>query len=90
MMSETLIFTDTIRRVGFTTIDGVKVVQYDCTIPSNKPEDMRIVVSRLNEDMYKNNRVVCRADQAEFEDECYAMQDEYIAAKNTAETPAEE
>ena len=84
-MGETLTVNDTIRRVGFTTIDNVRVVQYDCTIPANQPEDMRIVISRLNEDMYKNNREICRADQAEFEDGCYAIQDEYIAAQNADE-----
>jgi hypothetical protein len=77
-MSTSLSFNDTIRRVGFTTIDGVKVVQYDCTIPSDKPEDMRIITTKLNHDMYKANRDVCRDDLAEFEDGCYAMQDQYI------------
>lgn len=78
-MSETLVYNDTIRRVGFTVIEGVKVVQYDCTIPSNNPAEMRIITTKLDQDLYKANRVVCRADLAEFEDAVYAMQDEYIA-----------
>ena len=84
-MSETLTVKDTIRRVGYTTINDIRVVQYDCIIPSNKPEDMRIVVSKLNEQLYKENRVLCRADQAEFEDAAYLLQDEYIS-KNVEST----
>lgn len=81
-MSNTLTFNDTIRRVGYTVIDDVKVVQYDCTIPSNKPEDMRIITTKLNQDMYKANREICRNDLAEFEDGCYALQDQYIEKMN--------
>lgn len=84
-MSATLVFSDTLRRVGHTIIDDVKVVQYDCSIPSDNPEDMRIIVSRLNPEMYKEHREVCRADQAEFEDAVYLLQDEYIAAKQTSQ-----
>ena len=88
-MSETLTITDTIRKLGYTTIDGVKVVQYDCTIPSDNPENMRIIVSKLNEQMYKENRVICRADQAAFEDEAYLLQDKYLAEMAEEVEPAE-
>lgn len=84
-MSKTLVVDDTVRRLGYTIIDGVKVVQYDCSIPSDKPEDMRIVVSKLNPEMYKEHRDVCRADQAEFEDGVYLLQDEYIAKQTPTE-----
>ncbi len=75
----TLICKDTIQRVGYTIIDGIKVVQYNCVIDATKPQDMRIITSKLNEEMYKNNRVACRADLATFEDAAYQLQEEYIA-----------
>jgi hypothetical protein len=75
----TLITKDTIQRVGYTVIDGVKVVQYNAVIDATKPQEMRIITSKLNEEMYKNNRAICRADLATFEDEVYLLQEEYIA-----------
>lgn len=78
-MSSTLCYTDTIQRVGYTIIDGVKVVQYTCVIPSGKPLDMRIGIVKLDVVKYKENRDICRADYAEFEDAAYQLQDELIA-----------
>lgn len=78
-MSNTLVFKDTIQRLGFTIIEGVKVVQYTCTIDSNNPKDMKIVMSKLNEELYKANRETCRADLALFEDAAYQLQDNLLA-----------
>lgn len=80
-MSNTLSFTDTINRVGYTIIEGVKVVQYTCVIPFSNPEDMRIGVTRLNSDMYKDIRYreICRADYAAFEDSAFELQNELLA-----------
>lgn len=83
-MTGTLTFKDTIRRLGYTVIDDIKVVQYDCVISTENPKEMKIIVSKLNEEMYKANREICRADMAEFEDAAYALQEQYIAI-----TPAE-
>lgn len=77
MMSRTLHYEDTIRREGYTIIDGTKVVQYICVMPLDKPEDMRIASTRLNVELYKANRSICRADLAAFEDAAYDLQDEY-------------
>lgn len=77
-MSTTLTYKDTVRRLGFTVIDGIKVVQYDCTISTENPKEMKIVVSKLNEELYKANRDICRADMAEFEDAAYELQDKYL------------
>jgi len=85
-MSDTLFVKNTIQRVGFTVIDGVKVLQHTCSIESDNPEKMRVVTTKLNEEMYKNNRNACRADIAEFEDGSYLMQEE-ILANVTAPTP---
>ena len=75
----TLSYKDTIQRVGYTIIDGTKVVQYNCIIPVNKPKDMRIGITKLNIDMYKIHRDICSADYAEFEDAAYKLQDECLS-----------
>lgn len=81
-MGDTLTYTDTIQRTGYTIIDGVKIVQYSCVIPLNDPQNMRITSTRLNGELYKANRDICRADLATFEDAAYLLQDEYIAKVN--------
>ena len=78
-MSNTLTYTDTIQRVGHTIIDGVKVVQHICVLPLNEPQNMRISMTKMNAELYKLNRNICRADFAEFEDAAYQLQEEYIA-----------
>jgi hypothetical protein len=78
-MTRTLTYVDTLTRTGYTTIDGIKVVQYSCTIPSDNPQNMRISITKLDPDMYKTHRAVCREDFAAFEDAAYVLQDEYIA-----------
>lgn len=75
----TLSYKDVIQRVGYSIIDGVRVVQYTCTIPVDDPLGMRIGITKLNADMYKANRDVCRADYAEFEDAAYQLQEECLA-----------
>jgi hypothetical protein len=40
---------------------------------------MRIGISKLNPDMYKANRDVCRNDYAAFEDSAYQLQEELLA-----------
>ena len=78
-MSNTLVYSDTIQRVGHTIIGGVKVVQYTCIIPLANPKDMRIGITRLDQEMYKANRDFCRADYAAFEDAAYELQEEFLA-----------
>ena len=78
-MEPTLTYTDVVNRVGYTTIGGVKVVQYSCSFPLSNPRDMRITSTRMNPELYKANRDICRADLAKFEDSAYELQDEWIA-----------
>lgn len=78
-MTETLSYKDTIQRIGYTIIDGVKVVQHNCTIDSENPEQMRVSMVKLDAEMYKNNRETCRSDFAVFEDAAYALQEQLIA-----------
>lgn len=81
-MVNTLVYKDTIQRVGYTVIDDVKVVQHTCVISSDNPEDIRISMTKLNADLYKLHRDVCRADFATFEDAAYQLQEELIEKMN--------
>lgn len=78
-MSNTLTYKDTIQRTGYTVIDDVRVVQYTCVIPADKPQEMRLGITKLNPELYKANREICRADYAAFEDAAYQLQEECIA-----------
>lgn len=75
----TLSYKDTIQRVGYTTIDDIRVVQYTCIIPADKPQEMRLGITKLDAKMYKDHRDICRADYAAFEDAAYQLQEEYMA-----------
>ena len=81
-MTDTLSYKDVIQRVAYTVIDGVRVVQYVCTIPIDNPEEMRIGITKLNPDMYKANRDICRSDNAAFEDSAYELQEKILAEKS--------
>ena len=78
-MTETLTYKDTIQRVGYTVIDGVKVVQHVCTIDSDNPQDMAVRMIKLDSNLYRHNRETCRNDYAVFEDAAYTLQEELIA-----------
>ncbi len=78
-MTETLIYKDTIQRVGYTVIDGTKVVQHTCVIESDNPQNMRVSMVKMDAEMYKKNRSICRDDFAAFEDAAYELQAELIA-----------
>lgn len=75
-MTETLVYTDTIQRVGHTIIDGVKVVQHTCVIPLADPKAMRVSMVKLEPDMYREHRDICRRDFAAFEDAAFQLQEE--------------
>lgn len=75
----TLSYTETIQRTGYTIVDGKKIVQYTCVIPADDPANMRIGITKLDPIAYKENRDVCRADFAEFEDAAYKLQEELLA-----------
>lgn len=81
-MSDTLICTESIQRIGYTVIDGVRVVQHTCVIPMANPKGMRISMTKLNAELYEMHREVCRKDFAIFEDAAYQLRDEYLAKLN--------
>ena len=92
-MSETLTYNDSITRIGYTTIDNVAVMQHTFTFHMDNPQEIHISSIKMNKELYKANRDVCRADMAEFEDLAYAFQDKYIseqASDEEEETESEE
>ena len=80
-MSETLSWKDSITRTGYTEIDGKKVMQHVCSISMDAPCNMTVNSVKINEELYKSNRDVFRADAAEFEDACYELQKTYLAKR---------
>lgn len=81
-MSETLTYTEAVQRIGYTVIDGVRVVQHTCVIPTGNPKGMRISMTKLNAELYEANRDICRSDFAIFEDAAYQLRNEYLAKIN--------
>ena len=70
---------------GRSIIDGVEACGFQATINSNKPEDMIFSSWQTDKNLYKANRVACRADEAEFEDACYEIQEAMIENVGTKE-----
>ncbi len=62
-------------------IAGKNVEGYSATINSDKPEDVNFSQYQTDKEAYKQNRVQCRKDNADFEDIVYAIQDQMIAEK---------
>ena len=82
-MPETLVYSDIIQRVGHTVINDTKVVQHTCVLPLANPKAMRISMTKLDPEMYKEYRDICRSDFAVFEDAAYQLQEDYLANRET-------
>lgn len=72
---------------GDCMIDGVKAEGYSAVINSSNPLDITFSSYPQNKELCKANRAQCRADEAEFEDLAYAIQDEMLAEKEAAGEP---
>lgn len=59
--------------------DGTKVAGFRATINSNKPEEPDFTSWQQDKAAYKANRLLARADEAEFEDYVYSVQDDMIS-----------
>lgn len=77
-MAATMTIRETIKREGYTNIDGVNVVYHHAEIRTDDPTNSTVNNSILDKDIYKQNRALCRQHIAEFEDEAYALQDEMM------------
>lgn len=78
-MSETLTCAEYIQRVGYTVINGVRVVQHTCVLPIANPKGMRVSMTKLNAELYEANRDICRGDFAIFEDAAFQLRNEYLS-----------
>lgn len=67
------------------TTKEVVVETYNASINSADPVNMNLSSYQNDKVLYKANRAQCRADEAEFEDACYAIQDEILAELKAAE-----
>ena len=81
-MSKTLTYSDSITRTGYTTINGVKIMRHVCTISADNPDNMNVTSVKLDQQLYKENREICRADMAEFEDLAYQLQEKMAEKQN--------
>lgn len=64
---------------GESKIDGVVAEVYRAVINSENPDDMTLTAVQMDKALYKANRTTCRADNAEFEDMAYTLQDTLLA-----------
>lgn len=77
---------------GESVIDEKVVCAYSAIIDLEKPENMNVAQFQKDKELYKENRIECRADYAAFEEKAYATQEAVIAilaAKNEQEMPDE-
>lgn len=76
--------TKSITITGNSKIGDVVAESYSATINSDNPEDITLSSWQQDKATYKANRAQCRKDSAEFEDLAYQLQDEMLAATETA------
>ena len=74
---------------GDSVFNGVIAETYRAVINNENPEDMTITSYQQNKQAYKQNRVQCRKDSADFEEIAYALQDEMIQSNEATDTTAE-
>lgn len=70
---------------GESRIDDVVAEVYRAVINSENPDDMTLTAVQRDKALYKANRRQCRADNEEFEEMAYDLQDEMIAQKSMLE-----
>ena len=73
--------TQKIKIEGESLIGEVSAAGFRAEIDSENPEKMTLSVWQNDKPTYKANRDAVRADQAEFEDYAYTVQDQLISEK---------
>ena len=74
---------------GTTSIDGVNVCTYTANINSENPKNLTFGRVIINQDHYKANHETCIAEQVEFENFAYSIQDEMIEIATSEEVTKE-
>ena len=80
----------TININGQSVINNMVAMIYNATVERDDPKNVSINYYMSNQEVYKANRETCRADQKEFEEYVYALQDELLAEIGGTEDGNEE
>lgn len=64
---------------GKSVIDGVVVSQFIASINSDDPNQMTLSTVHLNKPAYKEHREAVRADEVEFEEYAFSVQNAMLA-----------
>lgn len=70
---------------GESIIDGVRVSGFRAEIDSVNPNDISLTSWQIDKAAYKTHRVAVRADEVEFEEYAYSVQDAMLAELTIAE-----
>lgn len=63
---------------GDSVVEGIKVMSFNAEISEEQLGNSITRSTILNQELYAKNRTECRKDQAEFQNEVYALEDEMI------------
>lgn len=74
-----LTMTKSININGQSIVNNMIAMTYNATVECDNPKNVLINYYMSNQEAYKANRETCRADQKEFEEYVYALQDELLA-----------
>lgn len=67
---------------GESVVNDTAICAYSAIIDLDNPEKMHVTQLQKDKELYKANRVECRADFAEFEDLAYSTQEAIILSIN--------
>ena len=71
-------------------VDGKEIAGFRAMFNTNDPENMSLLPYQIDKAACKGYRSIVRADQAEFEDYAYSIQEMMAATKIGGETGGEE
>lgn len=75
---------------GESKIEGVVAESYRAVINSENPNDMLLTSTQRDKALYKANRTVCRADEVEFEEAAFTLQDKMLTDLEASTNETEE
>lgn len=67
-------------------VDGKEIAGFRAVFNSDDPENLTLLPYQIDKAACKEHRTVVRADQAEFEDYAYSLQEAIAAVAKTEET----
>lgn len=73
----TLKTTNSVTVTGTSEIDGVQVVYLSAMISQETAGSSTVSQNITNKDLYNENKVECRKDIADFQEQVYELEDQY-------------